>query len=243
MEGKHLSGNWHVATIDGAGVRIFVQTLAQWAGQVDVQDFNPAHPALNARKVSAGGRQSAWFTRGAYGTGVLRHYRRGGLVARVLKDQYLWRGAQYTRAFCEADILNWMHVRGLPVPRAIAAAVWRRGGWTGVFYRAAIIVEYLPDTTPLAARLHHPQAVAQAIAAMHQAGVWHADLNAFNILLDGAGKVWLIDFDRARRCTMTPARRENNLHRLRRSLVKVAGVEGAAFWEQVYRFYQQAQVM
>jgi len=233
--------SWHQRQMTGGGQ---LRVLPQWADRFGEQDFNPDNPVLQARKIAQGGRQSAWVVNGAYGRGVLRHYRRGGLVAKLLKDQYLWLGAAHSRAFQEADCLNWMHARGLPVPRAIAAAVWPAAVWSvkapgGLFYRAAIIVEYLPDVTPLALTLQHPQAVAQAIAAMHDAGVWHADLNAFNILLDEAGKVWLIDFDRARRCTLTPTRRQANLKRLRRSLIKVAGEKGAVFWEKVNQFYQE----
>ncbi|OWT56289.1 hypothetical protein CEY11_19750 [Candidimonas nitroreducens] len=73
---------------------------------------------------------------------------------------------------------------------------------------------------------------------MHQAGVWHADLNAYNILLDRQGAAWLIDFDRGRRGKLTPRQRRDNLLRLRRSLLKVAGEPGLAYWqglEQAYR--------
>ena len=51
---------------------------------------------------------------------------------------------------------------------------------------------------PLAQMLAEPlwEPVAAAIVRMHRAGVWHADLNAFNILIGGEGRVWLIDFDR-----------------------------------------------
>lgn len=41
--------------------------------------------------------------------------------------------------------------------------------------------------------------VAKAIVQMHQFGVWHADLNAFNIMVDDTGKVWLLDFDKSER--------------------------------------------
>lgn len=63
--------------------------------------------------------------------------------------------------------------------------------------------------------------VGKCIRRFHLAGVWHADLNARNILLDDESRVFLIDFDRAR---LTPGKTvagENNLARLNRSLVKL----------------------
>lgn len=211
----------------------WLRVLPTWAAQADAAWFDPAHVALQAEPVSAGGRQAAWFVSGPFGQGVLRHYRRGGLVARLVRDQYLWLGKARTRAFQEADILNWMQAQGLPVPRAVAAACWHQG----LGYRAAIIVERLAGVKPLALTLTQPEAVAKAVHAMHEAGVWHADLNAFNILLDEAGKAWLIDFDRARRVPMTASRRQANLLRLRRSLIKVAGDDGLRFWTQLNQIY------
>nr|AIA86950.1 CAZy families GT30 protein [uncultured Idiomarina sp.] len=72
---------------------------------------------------------------------------------------------------------------------------------------------------------------------MHEAGVWHADLNAHNILLDTAGQPWLIDFDRARDYGEPLAHqlRVANMQRLRRSLEKVAGAQGSAFWQSLNR--------
>jgi len=220
---------WRELPLPGGRMRV----SGAWAEQAEANWFDPLNPALRAKAVGAGGRQAAWFVQGPFGQGVLRHYRRGGLVAKVLKNQYLWLGAARTRSFAEFEVLSWMHARGLPVPGMVAAACWR----SGLVYRAAIIVERLPGVTPLAVGLGHAQAVAEAVRDMHEAGVWHADLNAFNILLDQAGKAWLIDFDRARRTRMTPARRQANLLRLRRSLIKVAGQAGQDFWQQVNRIY------
>jgi Ser/Thr protein kinase RdoA (MazF antagonist) len=55
---------------------------------------------------------------------------------------------------------------------------------------------------------------------LHEYGVWHADLNAHNILVAGGAGVSLIDFDRARR-RAAGSWREANLERLHRSLDKV----------------------
>jgi 3-deoxy-D-manno-octulosonic acid kinase len=198
--------------------------------------FDPNAYGDRATAVQAGGRQAAWFVDGPFGQGVLRHYRRGGMVARISRDRYAWLGEARTRAFREFKLLQSMVEQGLPVPAPVAAAYWR----SGLLYRAAILVERLPGVKPLALLLDQPvwQAAASSIARMHKAGVWHADLNAFNILLDGQGQAWIIDFDRGHRGGTSPAAREKNMRRLRRSLVKVAGQPGAAFYDRLYQSYR-----
>lgn len=198
--------------------------------------FDPRDPRLGASPVGAGGRRAAWFATGEFGAAVLRHYRRGGLAARVSRARYLWAGACRTRSFAEFALLATLRARGLAVPRPIAAAYWRRG----LTYTAAILVERIDGAVPLACALAIESCprVAKAIFDLHEAGFWHADLNAYNILFDACGQVWLIDFDRGRQCRSTARRRAANLSRLGRSLVKVAGDEGerygaaleAAYW-------------
>lgn len=207
-------------------------------------------PPAGAQPVSSGGRQAAWYVSGRFGDAVLRQYRRGGLVARLVRQTYLWQGADNTRGFAELRVMAALHARGLPVPRPLAAAYRRKAG---LFYEAAILTQRIPDVRTLAQVLTHasraadatpqgegvPARVAAAIVAMHDAGVWHADLNAHNILLDAAGQVWLIDFDRARDhgTPLAPALRVANMQRLRRSLEKVAGAAGVALWRESDRAY------
>jgi 3-deoxy-D-manno-octulosonic acid kinase len=63
--------------------------------------------------------------------------------------------------------------------------------------------------------------IGRVIRRFHNAGVWHADLNAHNVLLDANGAVTLIDFDRARFRPPAKRWREVNLARLLRSLNKL----------------------
>lgn len=199
--------------------------------------FDPASGALAATTVTKGGRQAAWFVRGEFGHAVLRHYRRGGLIARLSADRYLWTGAAATRSFAEYDLLRFMHEQGLRVPRPLAAAYWR----SGLSYRAAILIERIDEATPLAMALEHadPAAVAGAIFDMHAANVWHADLNAYNILLDGQGQIWIIDFDKGRKTALRTEQRQANLLRLRRSLIKVRGEEALPWWNRLNDAYQR----
>lgn len=199
--------------------------------------FDPSNTILGARAVQSGGRQSAWFVQGAWGNALLRHYRRGGLVAKLSKAHYIWQGACNTRSFAELALLDRMYHAGLPVPQPLAAAYWKNG----LVYRAAIVVARLEGVKPLADTLETADAVvvAAAILKMHDAGVWHADLNAFNILLDSDGRAWLIDFDRGRERTMSKALRTGNLQRLRRSLNKVAAHKGDRFAQALDAAYWQ----
>ena len=154
---------------------------------------------------------------------VLRHYRRGGLMARVAKDRYLWRGVEATRSFQEWRLLHFMRSSGLPVPVPLVAGFLR----VGRSYRADLLMERLPGTQSLAERLQQSSqpferwvAIGRCIKRFHDLGICHADLNAHNILLSEDHQAWLIDFDKARR-RESGMWRDDNLARLYRSVEKV----------------------
>lgn len=199
--------------------------------------FDPAYYGSQAQAVSVGGRQAAWFVQAQGWQGVLRGYRRGGLIARLSQKSYLWLGESRTRSFREFRLLNALRQQGLRVPVALGAAYWRHG----LTYQAAILVERIPQARPLAQCIGDDAfvlPVARAIVQMHRAGVWHADLNAFNILIDGQNQVWLIDFDRGTLSGLSDAQRQSNLLRLRRSLQKLGGKDGTDFWDRLQQAYQ-----
>jgi len=147
------------------------------------------------------GRGSAWLIDVGARRLVLRHYRRGGLMARLSEDRYWWNGADATRSFRELRLLLRLRHAGFPVPQPIAAGYRRQGSR----YTADILMEHLPDTLTLAQRLAQGSLqltlwvdIGRCIRRFVDAGVCHADLNAHNVLLDAADRVWLIDFDRGR---------------------------------------------
>lgn len=193
--------------------------------QADAALFDPASPHLMAQPVDSGGRGAAWFVQVGGIPAVLRHYRRGGLMARLSRSDYLWSGFDHTRAVREFRLLAALRAQGLPVPAPLAVAVWRRG-WR---YRAAILIERIPAVRSLAQRLSDPPgsipwpAIGAMLARVHAAGVWHADLNAHNVLIDADGAPWLIDFDRGEQRAGSAGWRDANLARLARSLHKLGG--------------------
>ena len=200
--------------------------------------FDPHIPALEARPVTQGGRAAAWFVRiGAFDV-VLRHYRRGGLVAKFVQTRYFWTGFEKTRASVEFDLLRTLWRAGLPVPRPLGAAAWRHG----MTYRAALLTQRIPQARPLA-QCADPEVWRRAgalIAEMHRMGAWHADLNVYNILFDDNKKVWLIDFDRGRLVAiLTPGQRARNLSRLLRSLKRLSLAQEEQYWSAINKGYQE----
>lgn len=181
---------------------------------------------------AAGGRGSAWFIASGARQWALRHFRRGGFIARLSKDRYVWTGENRVRAFAEWRLLDLLTQYRLPVPKPVAAR-YRR---SGLLYRCDLITQRIAGAEPLSALLTRGALPAQrwhtvgtAVGRLHRAGVDHADLNAHNILLDAKGAVTVIDFDRGRlRAQGRWAAR--NLQRFRRSLVKIGHFSEDA-WE------------
>ena len=161
---------------------------------------------------------------------VVRHYRRGGMVARFLSDRYLDSGAR--RPLRELGASARARARGVATPEVVAAAAYPVGGW----YRADIVTRWLPDSRDLADRLFADGDVERRREAMrlagalvrsaHEAGVVHNDLNLKNILIAGRGageRAWLLDLDRAVVMRDAAARFERDLmlRRFARSLRKL----------------------
>lgn len=177
----------------------------------------------------AGGRGTITFVHTGTSDWVLRHYRRGGFVARLFDDHYLWQGRDRTRSFREWRLLKRLFELGLPVPRPIAAAWQRRGA----AYTADLITLRIPGARPLSQHLAEAalpergwKRLGACVRRFHEAGVCHADLTAHNLLLDHTGHPWLLDFDRGR-IRRGRGWRMANLDRLLRSLNKISMLDAS----------------
>ena len=239
------------STADGAIV--FDPTVVAQADGSNPVRFDPnwsdaAHWLAQGRGVKAGGgRGGAMYVDAPFGRCVLRHYQRGGMVARVLGDRYLWTGAERTRGFAEFRLLVELYGRGLRVPAPVAAQYRRHGA----HYRADLITRRIEDAITLAERVALDRCdadvaarVGAMIAEFHAAGVYHADLNAHNVLLGGEA-VWLVDFDRGELRTPARAWQLANLARLKRSLLKLGAARDGeaafdrALWNPLMAAYEK----
>jgi 3-deoxy-D-manno-octulosonic acid kinase len=185
-----------------------------------------AFDGVIAASVERRGRGDVRFLQLPFAEAVLRQYQRGGWAARVSRDWYFWLGREASRPFREFRLTAHLFELGLPVPRPLAARFLR----SGIGYRAALITERIVQTRTLAECLQAGVAIdwsaaGQMIGRFHAHGLWHADLNAHNLLVDAAGVWWLIDLDRGRMRAAPGAWQQGNLARLRRSLLKLGAVE------------------
>jgi len=181
------------------------------------------------------GRATAWFFKHQQLTGVLRHYWRGGLIGKLLSDQYLYFGLKQTRVYKEFTLMMRLLELGLNVPTPIAAKVTTHG----LIYRGDIITEAVTGaksvldiliTRPLSQS--ELKAIAVTLSEFHNHGVYHADLNINNILFDDTGKVFIIDFDRGEIKQPHASWQTENIKRLARSFAKEQGRNEVMHWQQ-----------
>lgn len=196
-----------------------------------------------------GGRGSAYRATLPGGRrAVVRPYRRGGILGRVVQAHYL---DPTPRPFLELIATEAARDRGVIAPEVLGARV---DG--GVLYRGTLVTVELAGRVPLIVALRATResgvrqrlaaSAGRAVARLHREGVFHADLNLANLLVDPQApdaEATVIDFDRARLTDAPlPARaRRRNLERFERSRRKldpddaVSGGAVAAAFESAYR--------
>ena len=209
-----------------------------WFDPAQVAEATPAlftPPSSDSATLATGsGRGQAHRLALDHGEGVLRHYRRGGLMARLSPDRYLGRSPLASRAMDEFTLLRRLRAWDLPVPAPVAA----RQVHGLLSHTADIVVAMIPQTRNVAQALSEgplPAAdwitLGRVIRQLHDRQVFHSDLNCHNLLLDAQGSAWIVDFDK---CGVRPGEtwKQENLERLRRSLRKEQGRRSPFHWDE-----------
>lgn len=195
------------------------------AGSADsVRNFLNGYSTLfdaaghSAARRTVAGRGPAFAVATAEGQWLVRHYRRGGALARILGDRYPRMGEP--RAFRELDVSLAARASGIATPEVVAAAAYP----AGIFRRCDIAVVFMRESIDLAGLLFEhgdrdiDDAAAKAAALIRticERGLLHPDLNLKNILIaPDAG--YVVDLDR---CRMAEPSREN-ADRMRRRLLR-----------------------
>lgn len=164
---------------------------------------------------------------------IIKHYEHGGLFRKITRDIFLGN----SRPFRELAILEAAGQKGIPVPEVLAARVDRI---FGPFHKGEIVYKEIPDSAnlleylkrlnerPMGERISLKRKIinslAQAIKKMHISGIYHADLNVKNVLIQNRGeapRIYLVDFDCSKIRKNLPLRvRIKNLARFNRSCEK-----------------------
>lgn len=159
---------------------------------------------------------------------VLRHYKRGGLVAKLNEDSFCYTGIENTRCQKELSVLEVLRKANINVPEPIAGRIVKKGP----IYTADIITKVIPQATELHEILQEKSVhvktwrnIGSEIRKMHQAQICHHDINVKNILLvnnKASHTVHLLDFDK---CEVRQGNhwKAGNIERLKRSLNKQVG--------------------
>ncbi len=204
-------------------------------GYFDVQKYQTAARVIDVRK----GRGETYHVRDFRDNRVfIRHYWRGGMIGGILGDKFVSFFSSSHRSFREFDLLQTLRKMGLAVPKPVAAKEKR-----GLLFTVNdIVVQEIPGAKNLSEILttrkltvEEIAKVGDAVGGLFKAGVYHSDLNIDNILFDGAGKVWIVDFDKCEQKTISKKKFRKMVARLRRSFDKYRDGEGTFYWtEQDY---------
>lgn len=181
---------------------------------------------------------------------VVREYRHGGLLRKVLKDRFFIPH----RALKELFVLVTGVFRGLNVPEPVGAS---QSYGPLVLYKARIVTKEIPDGRNLPDFLKDVKATSEkrelvlkksgeAIRKIHDAGIYHRDLNMNNLfVVDDGGTIYVLDFDRAKISNKVGLKkREKNLGRLLRSARKLEryGRSGFSFSEEDFELILRGYV-
>ena len=191
--------------------------------QIELNHFSPEYLSEHQLISNvAEGRGKVYFFEANNLTCVLRHYFRGGLAAKLSRDNFAFSSVENSRCYQELTMLNLLTENSLNVPKAVGARVVR----SAFSYQADIITQAIPNCRELHELLQcEPiandqwQNIGAQIRKMHDLQVCHDDLNVKNVLINNKQDVFLIDFDK---CAINQNKgwKQANLDRFLRSINK-----------------------
>ena len=166
---------------------------------------------------------------------VIRQYAHGGFFRKITRDIFFtW----LSRPIRELIVSEKAREKNIPTPKILAAITETI---FFPFYKAYLITDEIPDSMDAQNYLKEVKNVdshsrvrdksyliekaAKVIRKMHEAGIYHADLNLKNILIgnlrEGEKKIYLLDFDKAIvQKKLSERQKRRNLLRLNRSVNK-----------------------
>lgn len=186
---------------------------------------------------TASGRGTVYFFEAMREQCVLRHYYRGGLVAKISDDHFIFNDLKSSRPYRELSLLSELYAAGLNVAKPLAARVKRKR----TTYTADIITGTIENADELHAHISQqpldPKQWAKigvTLRQMHDLQACHYDINVKNVLLQKNKtemQVYLLDFDG---CKKRRGERWKyaNLMRFKRSLDKQKAKHSPYYFDQ-----------
>ncbi|MEM7310939.1 MAG: lipopolysaccharide kinase InaA family protein [Planctomycetota bacterium] len=209
---------------------------AEYADALLTQGFGPGGGDAPPAKDLAGRRPLGELRLGDERL-VVRRFQHGGMLRWATGRRF----GDPERPFRELVLAHALTGRGIATPLVIAARARRAavGGWlldlvTRRIEHARDFAEWLEalreGRVQPAARSTVLASVGGLLGRMHGAGLWHADLNPRNVLLEGEAlehgdaRPWVIDLDRSvlspEGAALADGARWSNLSRLLRSVLR-----------------------
>ena len=145
-----------------------------------------------------GGRTSIRVIRlQGIGSVVIKYYRRGGAIRRLIKKHYLRCGKR--RCQIEFELLQQVRSLGINAPEPVAFAYRGR-----LFYQCWLVTRKIQDHQTLVqiSRSNEEQArmamkaVVKQVSMLIKNKILHVDLHPGNVIVDNQNQIYLLDFDK-----------------------------------------------
>lgn len=191
-----------------------------------VVQFMLTVPEEGPRGVLTGRGYTGVQTIEGLGRVFVKQYAHGGLLRHITGGQFLCLGP--TRSFLEYSMLERVRALGVSAPRPMLFV--NKGSF---LYRSWLIMEEIVDSRNLAevsasSRADDADVLQDAMAKLGEQvlklitnKILHVDLHPGNVLVNGQGDVYLVDFDKAREFSGSADKlRDLYLRRWRRAVIK-----------------------